>query len=111
MIVMLLGALLVWGCTMWVHSAHADDEAATPKWYIEATITDPTGTEHKVGVYATDDQKAPRLFDDEAACIKFTKTDKQFRERTKKGFEIIKQKYPGHTLAYECKPDLKKNEI
>jgi len=111
LIVMLIGAALVWGCTMWVHNARADDEASAPKWYIAATITDPEGGEHKVGIYATDDQKMPRLFDTEADCIKFTKTDKLYLERSKKGFEIVKRMYPGHRLAYECKPDLKKNEI
>ena len=108
--IMLLGAALVWGCTMGVKYAPAED-APAPKWFIEAVITDPGGVEHHVGKYGNDDMTATRLFDNEAACIKFTQTDKLFKERTRKGFEIIKVKYPGHTLTFTCVPDLKKNEI
>ena len=113
LIVMLLGAVAVWGCTMAIHARA--EESPAPKWKIEIKITDRTGQHepHVIGWYANDDTpKAVKLFDTEEACKNFLKTDKLLAERAKKGEKVATETVsPNAHLVWGCVVDLKKDEI
>ena len=108
LIIMLLGAAFVWGCTMLVHAEDA------PKWKVELRLVDQTGEHPDVvaGHYGTDDMKAVRLWDTEKACTEFLTHDKKVAERRKAGDKLVAHDFGAHAkLVWACVPDVKKDEI
>ena len=83
-IALLLGAALVWSCTMAIHNSRAAEAptVTAPSWYIAAWVVADKDPDVKVvvGKYSTD-MKTPNTYPTEAACKEFVKTDKQLKEK------------------------------
>lgn len=105
LIALLLAGAVVWGCTMAVHNARADD-ATGPLWEIQAWVVANNDPEQKVAVgkYAGDEKNITK-FPTEAACLEFVKTDKALKARIDSGNDkAAKWKPPGH-IVLVCTPD------
>ena len=108
LIALLVGAALVWGCSMAVHMAHADEAPTVtePSWYIAAWVVVDNDPETKipVGKYSTD-MKTPNTYPDEAACKAFVKTDKQLKEKIAQANKKAAQWKPAGHLVLICTVD------
>ena len=107
--IMLLGAALVWGCTMGVKYARADDVVGpVPKWKITLQVHDPD--QGDVGLVYGNQQTGPVYFASEKECLAAIKADKKFLEILKKVLDFAKQR-KASVEPPQCMLDVKPNEI
>jgi hypothetical protein len=105
-IIMLLGAAFVWGCTMLVH---AEDAPKAPEhWKIVIGVHPPDG-ENLEFVYGSR-EKGPVYYGSEAECKKASGGDRKFLEALKKILEFAKE----HRTTVDkpvCILEVKPNEL
>lgn len=107
--IMLFGAALVWGCTMYVHSARAADDVVgpAPKWKITTLVHDPDGD---ISLVYGSRKDGTIYFDNEKACKEALKSDKKLAETMKAVVAYAKTR-KATVDAPECMLDVKPNEI